>query len=91
MADTVPITLIAKDYGMSARRMNQLLHQLGIQYKQSGVWVLYAEYAGQGYTHTKTHIIDGGNHTRLHTYWTQKGRVFIYNQLRNRLGLLPYS
>ncbi|MDP9800097.1 prophage antirepressor-like protein [Arcanobacterium wilhelmae] len=87
--DAVPITLIAKDYGLSARKMNQLLHELGIQFKQSGVWVLYQAHAGNGYTDTKTHLVAEGRHTRLHTYWTQKGRLFIYEQLKNQRGILP--
>lgn len=87
--DALPITVIAKDYGLSGRKLNQLLHQLGIQYKQSGVWLLYASHAGNGYTDTKTHVIDDGNHAKIHTYWTQKGRLFIYDLLKNKLGLLP--
>lgn len=87
--DALPITVIAKDYGFSGRKLNQLLHELGIQYKQSGVWLLYAQHARNGYTDTKTHVIDDGNHTKIHTYWTQKGRLFIYEQLKNRLGILP--
>ncbi|MGV0424698.1 phage antirepressor [Corynebacterium tuberculostearicum] len=87
--DAVPITLIAKDYGLSARKMNQLLHELGIQFKQSGVWVLYQAHAGNGYTDTKTHLVADGRHTRLHTYWTQKGRLFIYEQLKKQRAILP--
>lgn len=87
--DALPITVIAKDYGLSGRKLNQLLHDFGIQYKQSGVWLLYAQHAGNGYTDTKTHVIDEGNHVKVHTYWTQKGRMFIYDLLKNQLGLLP--
>lgn len=87
--DALPITVIAKDYGLSGRKLNQLLHELGIQYKQSGVWLLYAQHAGNGYTDTKTHVIDDGNRTRIHTYWTQKGRLFIYEVLKNQLSILP--
>lgn len=86
--DAVAVTLIAKDYGMGARKFNALLHDLGIQFKQSGVWVLYQNHAGQGYTDTKTHVVAEGRHTRLHTYWNQKGRLFIYEQLKEH-GILP--
>ncbi|MDR6938684.1 phage antirepressor YoqD-like protein [Arcanobacterium hippocoleae] len=86
--DAVPVTLIAKDYGYSARRLNQLLNELGVQYKQSGVWVLYQPHSGNGYTDTKTHVIDEDGHTRIHTYWTQKGRLFIYDLLKTQ-GVLP--
>ena len=46
--DTITITQIAKDYGMSAISMNRLLHDLGIQFKQSGQWMLYQKYAEMG-------------------------------------------
>ena len=53
--NTVPITQIAKDYGMSGRKFNALLHELGIQYKFRKTWLLYQNYADQGYTQSKTH------------------------------------
>lgn len=81
-------TEIAKDYGLSAKRMNQILHEQGVQFRQSGRWFLYAKFAEQGYTQSKTHEYDEGK-TKTHMYWTQKGRLFIYDLLKNRLGLLP--
>lgn len=81
-------TEIAKDYGLSAKRMNQILHEQGVQFRQSGRWFLYAKFAEQGYTQSKTHEYDEGK-TRTHMYWTQKGRLFIYDLLKNQLGLLP--
>jgi len=81
------ITQIAKDYGMSAKKMNSLLHELGVQYKQGGIWFLYEKYQCDGYTQSKTFpTADGEN--RFHTYWTQKGRLFIYHLLKNQ-GVLP--
>jgi anti-repressor protein len=79
--DLVNTSTIAKDYGWSANRMNQWLHEHGIQYKQGNIWLLYQAYAPMGYTSTKTFNIPDGNgvlHNRVHTYWTQKGRLFIY-------------
>ena len=78
--NAVPITLIAKDYGMSATRMNRLLHKLGIQYPVGGTWMLYQKYAGEGYTVTHTYPI-GWNSCSMHTCWTQKGRLFLYELL----------
>lgn len=78
--NAVPITLIAKDYGMSATRMNRLLHKLGIQYPVGGTWMLYQKYAGEGYTVTQTYPI-GWNSCSMHTCWTQKGRLFLYELL----------
>lgn len=85
------IGIIAKDYGKSAQWLNKLLHELGVQYNQSGVWLLYSKYADKGYTQTKTHSFirtDGTPDTGVQTYWTQKGRLFIYELLKNN-GYLP--
>lgn len=84
--DLISISKIAKDYGMSAVKMNDLLRDMGIQYRQGNVWLLYQKYAAQGYTSTKTHEYigsDGTNHAKTATYWTQKGRLFIYNKLKD--------
>ncbi len=89
--DLVSTTVIAKDYGMSAAKFNGCLHEFGIQFKQSGIWVLYREYDHFGYTSTKTHNYsdaNGNQHSRPHTYWTQKGRLFLYDFLKNR-GIIP--
>ena len=89
--DLMSITTIAKDYGWSAKRLNAYLHEQGIQFKQSGIWLLYQQYAEQGYTSTKTHNYageDGIQHAKPHTYWTQKGRLFLYDFLKAR-GILP--
>ena len=86
-ASLVPITSIAKDYGMSAKRLNSLLADHGIQFKQGKTWFLYQKYAEQGYTSSKTHAIDA-EHSVMHTYWTQKGRLFLYDCLKG-LGILP--
>lgn len=90
--DLVAISVIAKDYGWSANRMNQYLHQKGVQYKQGNkIWLLYQKYAEMGYTNTKTHSYpgnDGTMHTAVHTYWTQQGRLFI-NELLKSDGILP--
>ncbi len=85
--NTVAITQIAKDYGMSGRKFNALLHDLGVQYKFRKTWLLYQQYADKGYTQSKTHQIDE-NRSVMHTYWTQKGRLFLYDLLKNE-GVLP--
>lgn len=89
--DLLSVTEIAKDYGMSAKGLNAILHELGVQYNQSGVWFLYAKYQHEGYTPTKTQNYnrpDGTQGSKVHTYWTQKGRLFIYNLLKSG-GILP--
>lgn len=77
----VTVTQIAKDYGMTAQEFNKTLKKLGIQYKQSSMWFLYKDYQDKGWTQSKTFVDDGGN-TRMNTKWTQKGRLGIYNILK---------
>lgn len=89
--DLVSTTVVAKDYGMSAAKFNNLLHENGIQFKQGGVWVLYREYDHFGYTSTKTHNYSdsvGVQHSKPHMYWTQKGRLFLYDFLK-KIGIVP--
>lgn len=89
--DVISVGKIAKDYGKSARWLNQLLHDKGVQYKQGDIWLLYQKHAEQGYTKSKTEVYsgnDGQQHSRIHTYWTQKGRLFIYDLLKAD-GILP--
>ena len=85
--NSVPVTQIAKDYGMTAIAFNRMLHDFGIQYPIRGSWVLYAEYANYGYTQSKTYQI-GDDKAVMHTSWTQKGRLFLYNFLKEH-GVLP--
>lgn len=93
--DLVPITVIAKDYGKSAIWLNEFLHKLKIQFRQGksgqSIWLLYQKYAENGYTSTKTSYYTNSNgekHIKTHTYWTQKGRLFIYETLKKE-GIYP--
>ena len=90
--DIVSVSVIAKDYGMSAVRFNKLLHDLGIQYKQGGVWLLYSKYQAKGYTASDTfHYVDGKtgeDGSRISTKWTQRGRMFLYEFLKEQ-GIIP--
>lgn len=81
------VSKIAKDFGMSAMKLNKKLHELGVQYKQGDIWLLYAKYQDKGYTQTTTHVIDA-DRSRVTTKWTQKGRLFIYEILKSE-GILP--
>ena len=80
--NVVTTTVIAKQYGMSARKFNKLLNELGIQYKVGKVWVLYSKYENKGYTKVITQL-DNNNEPRELTKWTQKGRKFLYEILRD--------
>ncbi|MDR7237172.1 phage antirepressor KilAC domain-containing protein [Neobacillus drentensis] len=81
------VSKIAKDYGLSAISLNKKLHDLGVQFKQGDIWLLYAKYQDKGYTQTTTHVIDA-DLSRVSTKWTQKGRLFIYDLLKNEC-ILP--
>lgn len=89
--DTVAITQIAADYGLSAMAMNKKLHELKVQHKVSGQWILYTKHQREGYT--KSHTVkvpkaDGTEKVVMNTKWTQKGRLFIYELLKDN-GIYP--
>ena len=89
--NVVAITQIAKDYGMSAVKMNKLLNDLGIQYKLRNQWLLVQKYSDKGYVKSKTQEYfdtNGNIHTAMTTYWTQRGRLFIYETLKQQ-NILP--
>lgn len=84
----VSITVIAKNYGMSGKGMNNLLRELGIQYKQGKTWLLYSKYQDKGFTHTEMIPVQGSKNLKPNTKWTQKGHIFIYQLLKDN-GILP--
>jgi prophage antirepressor-like protein len=81
------ISIIAKDYGMPAAAFNKLLNSLRVQYKIGDTWLLYEKYADEGYTVTKTYHVNETT-SKIHTYWTQRGRWFLYELLKG-CGILP--
>lgn len=84
---TMATSQIAADYDMSARRLNKILHEEGIQHCVNGQWILYREHMGKGYTKSITIPItrsDGNLDTKLHTQWSQKGRLLIHQILTAR-------
>lgn len=87
----VAISQIAKDYGMSAQEFNAKLHELHIQYKQKDQWLLYRGFDDKGYVHSETFNFkhsDGTSDVKMITKWTQKGRLFLYDQLKEE-GIIP--
>ena len=87
--DLVTITRIAKDFRLSAQALNRILAEKKVQFKQGDMWVLYQKYAEKGYTQSKTYTYGTENeHAKMHTLWTQAGRLFIYDLLKAD-GILP--
>ena len=90
--DLTATTIIAKDYGKSATWLNRFLNEKGVQYRSGRTWVLYQKYADSGYAQTKTYVYSGkantDKHVSINTFWTQKGRMFIYGLLKDT-GILP--
>ena len=89
--DCMTVTQIAQDYGLSAVSFNRILSRAGIQRKVGEQWILYAEYQGKGYVQNKTYDYEKANGTtgtKLSTVWTQKGRLFLYNRLKE-IGVVP--
>lgn len=73
--------VIAKEFGMSAVTLNKHLQQLGIQYKQHGMWLLAHDYQNKGYTKTKTYDYlnsRGEVCSRIQTEWTEVGRKWLH-------------
>ena len=84
----VPLTVIAKDFGMSANELHSVLSILGVIYRVQNTWVVKKEYQDQGFTASKTRITITDNKTgnihenaEIATYWTERGKAFIYNKL----------
>lgn len=89
--ETVSVSQVAQDYGMSAVAFNRILNRAGIQYSVGGQWVLYAAYKDRGlvqsYTFNYRHT-DGTDGCRMYTRWTQRGRLFLYDILK-KIGIIP--
>lgn len=81
----VTVSTIAKNYGMSAVSFNKLLHELGIQFNQSGTWLLYSKFQDKGYTHIEPFDYEdknGNRQVKTRMKWTQKGNIFLYETLK---------
>ncbi len=78
---------VAADYDLSAKALNKILYEAGIQRNVNGQWILYKRYMGKGYTKSKTIQFirsDGRYDSTLQTQWTQKGRMLIHEVLTSR-------
>ena len=87
--DTMTITQIAADYGLSAYELNKTLNEQRVVRKVGGQWILYIEHMNKGYTKSETMTVkkkDGTDKVVANTKWTQKGRLFVHNLLET-LGI----
>ena len=85
--ETMPITYIAKTYGKGGAWLNSLFEGLKIQRKVGGRWVLNYKYTDEGYTRAVTKQLADGRLV-THTEWTNRGRILIYNRLKE-IGIVP--
>ena len=82
--NTVTITQIAADYGLSAKKLNKILNEEKVQHKINDQWILYSNMMNKGYTKSETIDIersDGRIESKMYTRWTQKGRLKIHEIL----------
>ncbi len=89
--DTVTVSQVAADYGLSAMKLNKILKEEKVQYKVNNQWLLYSKHQNKGYTKSKTVDVvhtDGSRSVKMNTRWTQKGRLFIHEILTKR-GIIP--
>ncbi|PEV76321.1 phage antirepressor KilAC domain-containing protein [Bacillus cereus] len=89
--DTVTVSQVAADYGLSAMKLNKILNDEKVQYKVNNQWLLYSKHQNKGYTKSKTVDVvhtDGSRSVKMNTRWTQKGRLFIHELLTKR-GIIP--
>lgn len=82
------ISVIAKNYGMSANKMNKTLRELGVQYRQGKTWLLYSKHQDKGWTHTEMLEVAGTDKLQPSTKWTQKGHIALYHLLKDN-GIFP--
>ena len=86
-------TQIAKELSMTVHDLTQLLMERGVMYKQSGQYMLYADYARKGYAKNRTHThydVEGELHTRTYLVWTEEGRRFIHRICHDEEIMVPF-
>ena len=83
--DTVTVTQIAADYGLSARALNKILWEEKLIHNVNGQWILYKRWMNKGFTKSETIEVtrkDGSPKIVMNTKWTQKGRLKIHEVLK---------
>ena len=86
-------TQIAKELSMTVHDLTRLLMEKHVMYKQTGQYMLYADYARKDYARNRTHThydAEGELHTRTYLVWTEEGRRFIHRICRDEEVMIPF-
>lgn len=85
--DTLTTTMIAKEFDLSARQVNKILHDKGVIFKQSGQWFLYATHHGKNLVDYETlpDFENGQHHTHRRMRWTEEGHRFVNEVVSDHL------
>ena len=86
-------TQIAKELDMTVHDLTRLLIERKVMYKQSGQYLLYADFARKGYARNRTHPYydeEGELHTRTYLVWTERGRKMIHRMCRTEEIMIPF-
>lgn len=85
--ESLTTTQIAMNYGLTARKLNKILEEMGIQHVVNKQWIPYKKYLGNGYVVGHPIELPNGK-TKEVTRWTRAGQKFIYSKLKEA-GYLP--
>ena len=86
-------TQIAKEMGMTVHDLTQLLLDRRVMYRQSGQYLLYADYARKGYARSRTHShydSEGLMRTRSYLVWTERGRKMLHRMAKTEEIMIPF-
>ena len=86
-------TQIAKELSMTVHDLTRFLVERRVMYKQSGQWLLYADYARKGYAKSRTHTrydAEGDLHTTTYLVWTERGRRMIHRICKTEELMIPF-
>ena len=82
--DTLTATQVAKTFNMTVWDFNQVLSDMGIQYRRHGRWNLSDDLEGRGLTALRTHVsysLKGEKKVRHYMTWTMTGLHFLNAKL----------
>ena len=86
-------TQIAKELSMTVHDLTRLLIERKVMYKQSGQYLLYADFARKGYARNRTHSYyddEGEMNTRTYLVWTERGRKMIHRMCKSEEIMIPF-